>query len=202
MPAGRSPGRLEQPLLLALDEVANIAPIRSLPRLLSEGIQQGIVPMLGVQDMSQVRGRWGEHDTATMWSTPALRLILAGLADPYTTQLVSEACGEQLVWRPQISESDSTSHQLDRVGASHTDGQTRSYTQHRERAIHPADLRAMPAGRALALPQSHQPIPISLFPGAPGLQDCDWATICRHGRNKLCEPGIGRATLSCRSPAG
>jgi type IV secretory pathway TraG/TraD family ATPase VirD4 len=44
-------GRLERPLLLALDEVANIAPIRSLPRLLSEGIQQGIVPVLGVQDM-------------------------------------------------------------------------------------------------------------------------------------------------------
>lgn len=45
-------GRLQDPLLLALDEVANIAPIRSLPRLLSEGIQQGIVPVLGLQDMS------------------------------------------------------------------------------------------------------------------------------------------------------
>ncbi|MBA3809111.1 MAG: TraM recognition domain-containing protein [Solirubrobacterales bacterium] len=58
--------------------MANIAPIRSLPRLLSEGIQQGIVPVLGVQDMSQARARWGEHETATMWSTPALRLVLAG----------------------------------------------------------------------------------------------------------------------------
>ena len=84
-------GRLEHPLLLALDEVANIAPIRSLPRLLSEGIQQGIVPVLGVQDMSQARARWGEHETATMWSTPALRLVLAGVADPYTAQLVSDA---------------------------------------------------------------------------------------------------------------
>jgi type IV secretion system protein VirD4 len=56
-------GRLERPLLLGLDEVANIAPIRSLPRLLSEGIQQGIVPVLGVQDMSQARARWGEHET-------------------------------------------------------------------------------------------------------------------------------------------
>ncbi len=43
-------GRLERPLLLALDEVANIAPIRSLPRLLSEGIQQGIVPVGGAGD--------------------------------------------------------------------------------------------------------------------------------------------------------
>lgn len=80
-------GRQDPPLLLALDEVANIAPIRSLPRLLSEGIQQGIVPLLGVQDMSQVRARWGEHEAATMWSTPALRLVLAGVADPYTAQL-------------------------------------------------------------------------------------------------------------------
>ncbi len=114
----RSPhpsGRLERPLLLALDEVANIAPIRSLPRLLSEGIQQGIVPVLGVQDMSQARARWGEHETATMWSTPALRLVLAGVADPYTAQLVSDACGEQLVWRAQVGENTSTSHQVERA---------------------------------------------------------------------------------------
>ena len=70
--------RLKRPLLLALDEVADIAPIRSLPRLLSEGIQQGIVPVL--REMSQARARWGEHETATMWSTPALRLVLAGVA--------------------------------------------------------------------------------------------------------------------------
>ncbi len=57
-------GRLQDPLLLALDEVANIAPIRSLPRLLSEGIQQGIVPVLGLQDMSQARalGRARDRD--------------------------------------------------------------------------------------------------------------------------------------------
>ena len=139
-------GRLERPLLLALDEVANIAPIRSLPRLLSEGIQQGIVPVLGVQDMSQARARWGEHETATMWSTPALRLVLAGVADPYTAQLVSEACGEQLVWRAQIGENTSTAHQTEHYGRTFTGGDSHSYVQQRERAIHPADLRAMPAG--------------------------------------------------------
>jgi type IV secretory pathway TraG/TraD family ATPase VirD4 len=131
-------------VLLALDEVANIAPIRSLPRLLSEGIQQGIVPVLGVQDMSQAHARWGEHETATMWSTPALRLVLAGVADPYTAQLVSDACGEQLVWRPQISENNSTSHQVERPGRTYTGGDSHSYSQQRERTIQPADLRAMP----------------------------------------------------------
>jgi type IV secretory pathway TraG/TraD family ATPase VirD4 len=175
-------------LLLALDEVANIAPIRSLPRLLSEGIQQGIVPVLGLQDMSQARARWGEHETATMWSTPALRLVLAGVADPYTGQLVSDACGEQLVWRPQISENTSTSHQVERNGKTYTGGDSHSYSQQRERAVQPADLRAMPAGRALALPQGREPIGIDLFAGVPGLTDCDWRALCRAGRERLCEP--------------
>jgi len=179
-------GRLQDPLLLALDEVANIAPIRSLPRLLSEGIQQGIVPVLGVQDMSQARARWGEHETATMWSTPALRLVLAGVADPYTAQLVSDACGEQLVWRPQISENTSTSHQVERNGKTYTGGDSHSYAQQRERAVQPADLRAMPAGRALALPQGREPIGVDLFPGAPGLTACDWQALCRAGRERLC----------------
>ncbi len=182
-------GRLEHPLLLALDEVANIAPIRSLPRLLSEGIQQGIVPVLGVQDMSQARARWGEHETATMWSTPALRLVLAGVADPYTAQLVSDACGEQLVWRPQISENTSTSHQIERAGKTYTGGDSHSYAQQRERAVQPADLRAMPAGRALALPQGREPIGVDLFAGAPGLTDCDWQTLCRGGA--ACVKGEG-----------
>jgi type IV secretory pathway TraG/TraD family ATPase VirD4 len=182
-------GRLERPLLLALDEVANIAPIRSLPRLLSEGIQQGIVPVLGVQDMSQARARWGEHETATMWSTPALRLVLAGVADPYTSQLVSDACGEQLVWRAQISENSSTSHQIERFGKTYTGGDTHSYTQQRERAIQPSDLRAMPAGRALALPQGREPVGVNLFPGTPGLvEDCDWRALCKMGRVRLCDP--------------
>jgi len=181
-------GRLEHALLLALDEVANIAPLRSLPRLLSEGIQQGIVPVLGVQDMSQARARWGEHETATMWSTPALRLVLAGVADPYTAQLVSDACGEQLVWRAQIAQNTSTSHQIERHGKTYTGGDSHSYAQQRERAVQPADLRAMPAGRALALPQGREPIAIDLFPGAPSLSACDWKTLCADGRARLCRP--------------
>ena len=181
-------GRLERSLLLALDEVANIAPIENLPRLLSEGIQQGIVPVLGVQDLSQVRARWGEHETATMWSTPALRLVLAGLADPYTSKLVAEACGEQLVWRAQISENTSDSHQVERGGRTYTGGDSYSYTQQREQTVQPADLRAMPAGRALALPQGREPVGIDLFDGSPGLTDCDWKALCRKGRAALCDP--------------
>jgi type IV secretory pathway TraG/TraD family ATPase VirD4 len=181
-------GRLERPLLLALDEVANIAPIRSLPRLLSEGIQQGIVPVLGLQDMSQARARWGEHEAATMWSTPALRLVLAGVADPYTAQLVSDACGEQVVWREQIAENSSTSRQVERYGRTYTGGDSHAYTQQRERVLEPSALRAMPAGEALALAQGKEPIRVQLFDNAPGMSNCCWEEICAAGREKLCVP--------------
>ncbi len=117
--------------------------------------------------------------------------MLAGVADPYTAQLVSDACGEQLVWRPQISENTPTSHQVERAGKTYTGGDTHSYAQQRERAVQPADLRAMPPGRALALPQGREPIGVDLFAGAPGLSDCDWQALCRHGRERLCQAAIG-----------
>jgi TraM recognition site of TraD and TraG len=102
-----------------------------------------------------------------MWSTPALRLVLAGVADPYTAQIVSDACGEQLVWRPQISENTSTSQQVERNGRTYTGGDTHVYTQQRERAIQPSDLRAMPPGRALALPKATSPSPSTSSQATP-----------------------------------
>ena len=47
------------PTLLALDEVANIAPIPDLPAMLSEGAGQGLLVLACLQDLSQARGRWG-----------------------------------------------------------------------------------------------------------------------------------------------
>ncbi|MPZ29329.1 MAG: TraM recognition domain-containing protein, partial [Micromonosporaceae bacterium] len=48
-----------KPVSLVLDEVANIAPIASLPALVSEAGGQGLHTIAAVQDLSQVRGRWG-----------------------------------------------------------------------------------------------------------------------------------------------
>jgi hypothetical protein len=64
----------------------------------------------------------------------------------------------------QVSENTSTSHQVERAGRTYTGGDSHSYTQQRERVIQPADLRVMPAGHALALPQGREPIRVDLFP--------------------------------------
>ena len=49
----------DPPTLLALDEVANIAPIPDLPAMVSEGAGQGLLVLACLQDLSQARVRWG-----------------------------------------------------------------------------------------------------------------------------------------------
>ena len=45
-------------MLLALDEVANIAPLPDLPAMVSEGGGQGVITLACFQDLSQARQRW------------------------------------------------------------------------------------------------------------------------------------------------
>jgi type IV secretory pathway TraG/TraD family ATPase VirD4 len=48
------------PMLWALDEIANIAPIHDLPALVSQAGGQRLQMMIGLQDLSQARTRWGQ----------------------------------------------------------------------------------------------------------------------------------------------
>ena len=56
--AARSPGaRLDPPLLLALDEIANLTPLPSLPSLMAEGGGTGITTLAVLQSLAQARNR-------------------------------------------------------------------------------------------------------------------------------------------------
>ena len=57
--AGAAPHDRRPPVVLALDEVANIAPVPDLPGMVSEGAGQGLLTLACLQDLSQARGRWG-----------------------------------------------------------------------------------------------------------------------------------------------
>ena len=47
-------------LLLALDELANVAPLPRLASIVSEGGGQGVLTLACLQDLSQARSRWGD----------------------------------------------------------------------------------------------------------------------------------------------
>ncbi|NYP78247.1 type IV secretory system conjugative DNA transfer family protein, partial [Escherichia coli] len=56
--AARAPSaRLDPPLLLALDEIANLTPLPSLPSLMSEGGGSGITTLAVLQSLAQARNR-------------------------------------------------------------------------------------------------------------------------------------------------
>jgi type IV secretory pathway TraG/TraD family ATPase VirD4 len=82
------------PVTLALDEVANIAPLPDLPALVSEGGGQGVLTLACLQDLSQARHRWGPQADG-FGSLFGVKVVLPGIADTATLELISRLCGEE-----------------------------------------------------------------------------------------------------------
>jgi type IV secretory pathway TraG/TraD family ATPase VirD4 len=92
------------PTLLALDEVANIAPVPDLPAMVSEGGGQGLLVLACLQDLSQARERWGASADGFM-SLFGTTVVLRGIADMETLRAVSVLAGEHEVASTSITRS-------------------------------------------------------------------------------------------------
>jgi type IV secretion system protein VirD4 len=97
-------GRAGAPTLLALDEVANIAPIPDLPAMVSEGASQGLMVLACLQDLSQARQRWGTA-AAGFLSLFGTTVVLRGIADTATLRDLSALAGDRVVASTTISRS-------------------------------------------------------------------------------------------------
>lgn len=82
------------PVVFALDEVANIAPLPSLPALAAEGGGQGLVTLACLQDLSQARARWGA-EAEGFFSLFSTKIVFPGIGDQRTLALISALAGEQ-----------------------------------------------------------------------------------------------------------
>jgi type IV secretory pathway TraG/TraD family ATPase VirD4 len=92
------------PTLLALDEVANIAPVPDLPAMVSEGAGQGLLVLACLQDLSQARARWGQAADGFL-SLFGTTVVLPGIADTATLRDLSALAGEREVVSTTISRS-------------------------------------------------------------------------------------------------
>ncbi len=97
-------GKTGPPTLLALDEVANIAPIPDLPAMVSEGGGQGLLVLACLQDLSQARGRWGSAADGFL-SLFGSTVVLPGIADTQTLRDVSALAGDLDVASTSVSRS-------------------------------------------------------------------------------------------------
>lgn len=83
---------LDPPLLLALDECANTAPIPNLPEIASTGAGQGVQLLTIFQDMAQVASRYGRR-APTIVNNHPVKVLGSGISDVDTLSYVSRLLG-------------------------------------------------------------------------------------------------------------
>jgi type IV secretion system protein VirD4 len=130
---------LDPPLLLVLDEAANIAPIRDLDALASTGAGLGIQLVTVCQDLAQFTTRYGADRARTIANNHRAKLALSGVSDLTTLDLLSGLAGEQAV-REESETSDLR------------DGRRTRSTSVAFRRLAPADeLRRVPPGTGVLI---------------------------------------------------
>jgi type IV secretion system protein VirD4 len=176
--AARSPGaRLDPPLLLALDEIANLTPLPSLPQLMAEGGGSGITTLAVLQSLAQARNRWGEHAADAIWDAATVKLVLGGLAKYRDLDDVARLLGEI----DEITETRSRG----RAGERSTSTSVRMVP-----VMPPSVLRTLPFGTGVLLLRQTRPVVIDLcgWPARPdavalrtGQQNVEAATAAAAG---------------------
>ena len=144
--AATSPGaRLDPPLLLALDEVGNLAPLPSLPTLMAEGGGTGITTMPVLQSLAQAREKWSENAAGAIWDASIVKIVLGGASNSKDLHDLTTLIGE----RDEVTDSTT-------VGDHGSRSAQRSI---RRVPIMPPDtIRTLPFGTALVLLRSAPPI--------------------------------------------
>ena len=94
---------LDPPLLLVLDEAANIAPIHDLDTLASTAAGMGIQLVTVCQDLAQLSYRYGPERARTIANNHRAKLVLSGIADIGTLDTVSGLAGERAVWEETVT---------------------------------------------------------------------------------------------------
>lgn len=144
--AATSPGaRLDPPLLLALDEVGNLAPLPSLPTLMAEGGGTGITTMPVLQSLAQAREKWSENAAGAIWDASIVKIILGGASNSKDLHDLTTLIGE----RDEVTDSTTIGDHGSR---------TAQRSIRRVPIMPPDAIRTLPFGTALVLLRSAPPI--------------------------------------------
>jgi type IV secretory pathway TraG/TraD family ATPase VirD4 len=146
--------RLAPPLHLFLDEVTNIAPLPSLPSLLSDGAGAGIPVTAAVQSPAQLQERWGDRGAQAMWDNATCKLLFGGSAYPDVLEDISRLCGEY----------DQPYEVRTSGGAFNPAHTSASWQPRRQRVVPIEDLYTLPPLTALLLARATRPTRLAVQP--------------------------------------
>ena len=146
--AGQRGGRLSTPLVAVLDEAANVCRWRELPDKYSHYGSRGIILCTYFQSWQQGVEAYGETGMGKLWSAANVRIVGSGLSEDKYLPFVSQSIGEY----------DS----LKRSRSTQTRGVSVTSSLQRERIFDPADITALPHGRAIMLATQTPPALLKL----------------------------------------
>ncbi len=148
--ANRSADRLAKPLLLVIDEAANIAPLPDLAQIASTARGVGIQLVTVWQDFAQIQARYGTF-AQTVINNHRAKVILAGVSDTPTLDYISRLIGDEAA----VEESRTRN----------PDGRQTVTESTRHRPLAPTSaLRRSDTGTGVLIYGNHHPAKLKLRP--------------------------------------
>jgi type IV secretory pathway TraG/TraD family ATPase VirD4 len=155
--ARRSPGgRLPVPLVVVLDEAANVCRWPELPNLYSHYGSRGICLLTMLQSWSQGVEVWGRDGMRKLWSAATVKVYGGGVSEVEFLSDLSQLIGEF------SQQTSSVSH-----GRLHSERSVTRSTE-RERILDVSDLAGLPRGRAVVLASGAPPALVQTLPWMGG----------------------------------
>jgi type IV secretory pathway TraG/TraD family ATPase VirD4 len=169
--AERAGGRLDPPMVVVLDEAANICRIADLPELYSHLGSRGMVPVTILQSYQQGVAVWGEPGMAALWGASTKKVIGAGIDDPRHARDLATLVGQ---------------HDVPVISVSYGDGRaSQQISLRRQEILEAADIRALPPGSALLLATGARAALISLRPWYDGPQAAQISAAIAQAQNAM-----------------
>lgn len=140
-------GRLDPPLLGALDEAPNVAPIPSLRQRVADGRGRGITVIYGLQGWASARARFGDDTANELASFTNHVIVFGGAKDPAFLKDMSDLCGQ--VERVRTTKTTTGGDQGGHSTATHTAP---------EPVLRGDEIRALAEGHALVLADNLPPV--------------------------------------------
>ncbi|MGH3401149.1 MAG: TraM recognition domain-containing protein, partial [Streptosporangiaceae bacterium] len=141
-------GRLDPPMLMALDEVTQICPV-PLPLWMADSAGKGILIVAVCHGLAQLQARWDTAGARAIWDTAGIKVILGGVTDTATLEDLSRLCGEITL--------------RTRTRTIAEDGRRAYATSYQPaRVLPPELLRALPEWRALIIRGNLSPVIVRL----------------------------------------
>jgi len=139
--AARLPGgRLDPPLRLVGDEIANVAPLPKLVELATDARGFGMQLVLALQSLPQARRRWGADGANTLLDNMPAEILLGGITDPDTLGRYATLVGDVELTRATTS-YDPDSGRATGASEQQTD----------RRVLRAEEARQIPAGHGLLI---------------------------------------------------